>query len=76
MRAAPDLRVNGERIAADHPARRMQDVNVASAVAGRIKRTLDLQRSMVAPVGQHSARVLRAETERQFPRPAGVGVPA
>lgn len=69
MGAARDLDFDGQPIAADHTARRMQQVNVAD-VPFRVERLLDGERSLVASVGQDGTAGALLETEREPRFPA------
>lgn len=73
MRAAFDFGADRKGVAADHAARRVQDIHVTGALAIRIERPLHLQRPDVTPVREDSLRAARAESEFESRYPAGIG---
>ncbi|MNR29322.1 hypothetical protein D3C85_1467020 [compost metagenome] len=63
--------VQGQAVAADHPAGRVQQVDVAGR-AFRVERPLHGERAVMAAAGQHRARAAPFEAQRQLGAPAVV----
>jgi len=64
--------LQAQAVAAHHAARRMQDVGMADGGSFRIKRALDTERPLVAPLGQQRPAVPGREAQVQPALPAPV----